>query len=444
MEDLLEFFYGNNHEIQDIYMNYSTGPVGLFRTAGSNSLIRDLSITGTAILSNDTSSAAYVAGIVGVAHGTFTITNCNNKVTTKIENSSHGAGGLIGGTATDAIINMDKCSNQGVISSSENAGGLIGYKATGGSVTINSSNNEGTVNGANATGGILGYINKSTSITITDCYNNGEVTNTGTKGTGDIVGFEDTDGTLTITRCNNTKKITGSSNVGGIIGYSTAGCTVENNSNNADIESTTESGTSGMTGGIAGRNGGTIKKSYNDGSISSKKNCTGGIAGSNPGVIELCFNNGIINTTGSSGTGGITGYQNYSTARTSNCYNMKTINGKGDIGGIVGNNGTGTVENSYNTGVINGTAQVGSIVGRNQAAGQITKSYYLNSLTTPLYGLNSGNVDALSSALSQADMTSTDKTKFVDLLNSGQTEEVWQLDTNINQGYPILKWQTEQ
>ena len=33
--------------------------------------------------------------------------------------------------------------------------------------------------------------------------------------------------------------------------------------------------------------------------------------------------------------------------------------------------------------------------------------------------------------------------EFVDLLNQDQEEDVWTRDENINEGYPILKWQME-
>ena len=231
--------------------------------------------------------------------------------------------------------------------------------------------------------------------------------------------------------------------MGGICGGNNNQVTISNCKNNGSIEGTSVNNSSGTVGGIIGwLYHGQVSNSSNFGSITARSNCIGGIGGANTsGEIFNCFNNGKTTSSGPSGIGGIVGYQANTSSKTSNCYNFNQINGVGSVGGIIGDN-RGTIENSYNIGTINGAhISVGSITGNNNNEAQINNSYYLNTLSTSLYGINSGTVDSASTSKSEAEMKAQ---AFVDLLNADQSDLPWQLDTNLNNGYPIFKWQTEE
>lgn len=178
------------------------------------------------------------------------------------------------------------------------------------------------------------------------------------------------------------------------------------------------------------------------GNIDSKSNCTGGISGKNTGTINYCNNSGIVNSTGFSGTGGIVGYQAHNAnAITSSCYNVAEITGVVSAGGIIGDNETGKVSNCYNIANINGNSgkKVG-IVGSNGANGTIQNSYFLFGHTTTLYATNSGTIDSLSGSKTETEMKSA---AFVTTLNSGGTffKADYAGANSINNGFPILTWE---
>ena len=130
--------------------------------------------------------------------------------------------------------------------------------------------------------------------------------------------------------------------------------------------------------------------------------------------------------------GGVTGYQNNASSLTDNCYNLRKVTGNGSVGGIIGGNAIGTISNCYNVGeVVGTTANVHSLMGAGQgnADTTVTNCYYLNSLSV---------TDTVGTAKSDADMKAQ---AFVDALNASQADAPWKMDENINQGYPIFKWQ---
>lgn len=130
--------------------------------------------------------------------------------------------------------------------------------------------------------------------------------------------------------------------------------------------------------------------------------------------------------------GGVTGYQNSTNAITNNCYNLKKITGKSSVGGIIGGNAKGTISNCFTIGEVEGkTTYFHSIMGSGQdnADTTVTNCYYLNSLSV---------TDTVGTAKSDADMKAQ---AFVDALNASQADAPWKMDENINQGYPIFKWQ---
>ena len=105
--------------------------------------------------------------------------------------------------------------------------------------------------------------------------------------------------------------------------------------------------TTNSSGGLTGRNFGSIKNSYTTGSITSKAGFVGGLAGDN------------------STTGTIT-----------NSYSTATVTATTGIpaGGLVGRN-YGSVVNSYASGSVSGTSgYTGGLIGELKALGSVTAS----------------------------------------------------------------------
>ena len=108
------------------------------------------------------------------------------------------------------------------------------------------------------------------------------------------------------------------------------------------------------------------------------------------------------------------------------------------IGGIIGYN-HGNVVNAYTTGKVSNQLKktgikIGSIVGFSDAI--INNCYYLENTVY----LSDSNISITTEG---EEKTSDDmkQVSFIDELNEGNETNIWKLNSNINQGYPILYWQ---
>ncbi len=115
---------------------------------------------------------------------------------------------------------------------------------------------------------------------------------TGNAFTGGLVGRNT--GTDTIADCYATGTVTGGSNTGGLVGGNTSSSTT------TDCYATgAVSGTSSSTGGLVGRNDGTITDCYATGAVSSTSSYTGGFCGYNVSgsIITGCISTGTVTST---------------------------------------------------------------------------------------------------------------------------------------------------
>lgn len=210
---------------------------------------------------------------------------------------------------------------------------------------------------------------------------------------------------------------------GGITGVNNG--TILKCSNNAEMVMNGACG----AGGITGANNGTIMKCINQANISSRGETAGGISGFNglygtTGIIGECCNYGSIYA-GSWNSAGISAacgtHNSGSIGYIFNCYNVGTITGgNGYNGGIVASCGYGGgssyIYNCYNEGIIVCTQQGGSLIYEN--------IYYTEvDITVDNLNKNSNIVQGLQ-----------EKNLYISNAFTSDT-------SNINNGYPILKWQ---
>jgi len=139
----------------------------------------------------------------------------------------------------------------------------------------------------------------------------------------------------------------------------------------------------GRVGGLAGMNDGwgdmipaatliyasysppaTIEDSYSAAFVSGNQSGIGGLVGDNgAGTLSRSYSTG--NVAGRTWVGGLVGSN--SEAAVSDCYSTGSVSGNASVGGLVGANGwDGTVSNSYSTGSVTGNASVGGLVGWNE------------------------------------------------------------------------------
>ena len=124
--------------------------------------------------------------------------------------------------------------------------------------------------------------------------------------------------------------------------------------------------------GLFGRNSGKIANAGILDSYFYGTSKVGGVCGNNyTGTITNCYNTGSVSGLGT--LGGVSGY-NY-TGSITNCYNTGNVSGSsGFVGGVSGYNYTGSITNCYNAGSVSGNGNVGGVTGINYT-GSITDCY---------------------------------------------------------------------
>lgn len=255
----------------------------------------------------------------------------------------------------------------------------------------------------------------------------------------------------------------GESNVGGICNASYG--SFENCINHMSVTASVQ-----RVGGIVGLlyDTGSIKNCGNFGEIKSTYvgneyssygvTHIGGIAGKSSGNISGSFNAGMVScTTSYGGAGGIAG--ELQSAKITDCYNVGEITGPSRTGGIVGiaNSTLNTgIENCYNAGKITTIsnsanpfcgAVAGSIANSNGAqVGSVQNCYYLkdsykyvkgSTVLTCGVGYCGSNVADMTVVKSESEMKLD---SFVIALSPDSLSFNKDSD-NINNGYPVLKWQ---
>ena len=248
------------------------------------------------------------------------------------------------------------------------------------------------INTDNTNNGLFGRILNSTisNIGITNSYVKGNWNQAGIVGSGESGGI--------IKNCFNMSVVKGVARTAGICG---AGCTI-----------------------IDSFNGGSIINSYQD--------LTGGICGGWCDVYNS-YNYGTITSTGGS-VGDIIGWD----SDAYNTINYGTVNSNSNTsGGILGSSPSSIIKNNYNFGSI--SSRGGGIIGSQYECSsiscfnlQIENNYYLKGSAS--YGIGSLKSDTNASSL--------DKDKMPTVLSVINNDDAFMEDTtNINNGYPILKWQ---
>ena len=129
--------------------------------------------------------------------------------------------------------------------------------------------------------------------------------------------------------------------------------------------------------GLFGRNNGKIANAGILDSYFYGTSKVGGVCGNNyTGTITNCYNTGSV-----SGLGTLGGVNGWNTGIITNCYNTGNVSGSsGFVGGVSGYNSKGTIINSYNAGSVSGLEFVGGVSGINYT-GSITDCYNIGNVS---------------------------------------------------------------
>jgi hypothetical protein len=162
----------------------------------------------------------------------------------------------------------------------------------------------------------------------------------------------------------------------------------------------------------------------------------GGFAGENRylATINNCFSSGTVS--GNKYVGGFVGYAYNSSTTTSanilNCYSRCTVSGTSStIGGFVGYNYRPMVVNCYSTGTVSGSSRVGGLIGDNRS-GTITNSFW-DTQTSGQSGSDGGTGKTTAEMKTQSTFTDA---------GWDFTTPIWKIDGTNNDGYPYLGWES--
>ena len=430
-------FDGLENEIKNVIVNGGNGSYkGLFGQTASGSVIRNLTLSncnisgyqavGAVVGQNNglienvavsgivSGTSKYTGGIVGINAGIIK----NAEVDITVNNTSGGySGGITGYNykglgEIDGIVGKIKVIN----STGGYTGGIVGYNAgsvknvdaeidlTGGGVGIggiagqNKVNgyvynieNRGFVGGAREVGGAIGENNG----TVSKALNKGSVFVTDGVSVGSsyyiggVLGYNDAEGSNYVSELKNEGTVKGYSYVGGVIGCNASGQIIVDAINNGNISGLDSVG--GILGYYYCDDDMLLENTNNSGTITGRT-AVGGIVGMGGGVsmsgppsagigcvsVSRAENSGAVSGSGNS-VGGIIGVGT-SSKSIDNVLNTGTVQGRDQVGGIIGNSVEGIVENALNLGQViatDGNAQYcGGIVGWGPGAIVSDKAVY--------------------------------------------------------------------
>jgi hypothetical protein len=330
--------------------------------------------------------------------------------------NDNGAGGYYGfapiGNSTNRFAGTFDGNNHKIINlyinrPSTSYVGLFGYVNSGG-VVKNVGLESVNITGYNYVGGLAGY----NYGTVSNCYSTGSVS--GNYYVGGLAGWNEGG----VNNCYSAGYVSGGGiNIGGLVGYNCG--TVSNCYSTGSVSGTSDVG--GDVGGLVGINigGGTVSNCYSTGSVSGGGFYIGGLAGYNSGTVSNCYSTGSVS--GENYVGGLAGWNE---GGVNNCYSTGSVSGNYYVGGLVGVNmgGGGTVSNCFwdmqTSGRSTSAGGTGKTTDNMKNVRTFTDNTWSTGLTTPWDFV--GN-------------------PYYDTAN----DNIWDINSSVNSGYPFLSWQVE-
>jgi hypothetical protein len=258
------------------------------------------------------SGSTSVGGLVGSVDSTLSMFNVINDLTATIS-GTEAIGGLVGSVGPTAVISIESATNSAEIMAAKNAGGLIGL--TNGVATLSNLFNYGALQAQetilpNNFGGIIGLgdVGPSALIDIRQAYNYAAVTgplDVSVTGIGGIVGRADS--TLTLTDVHNRGLVAGYTEVGALLGTSSA--IGDNTLSIVDSTQTALVSAFGTAGGLVGAATQPVEllRVSVDGTVSGHSTLIGGYIGRAAKSVNLKDAYADVTVSGTGSIGGLLG-----------------------------------------------------------------------------------------------------------------------------------------
>ena len=403
---------GNGHTISGLDIDAGQSQLGLFGLIEIDGVIENLNLDNFQIWGDD-----FIGCMAGICKGE--ITDC------QVDGSLYcgdSCGLLVG--YLDYYGKIIRSTTYGNIDGHDKLGGIVGEVTIWRSqLDISSCNSYVSIEGNDYLGGIIGRYGVAL-----DCFFDGEIE--GNDYVGGIIGNSINTGSIT-SGCESHGIIQGNATVGGISGNAhVINCMSDANVNGED-----------KVGGISGESR-FIESSYYLGEVSGNT-YVGGIVGlislSGDSRVEKCFSDGVIK--GRVYVGGIAGYASepiynlYSAIK--DCYSKSVITFYNPstlsyqyIGGIIGKAESVIIDNCYTTSLIilaTGT-EIGGFSGEVNNILGTRNSFWSSELAGIDYSASGTDI-----TINQLQTQST----FTD--SGWDFETTWFLDSEQNDGYPIIR-----
>ena len=240
------------------------------------------------------------------------------------------------------------------------------------------------------------------------------------------------DNGLDIINVTNKGYIEGIYGVGGIAGHLGSSSNLENAYNYGKIKGAEyTAGVASFFGNTycpASTNYGTMQNTLNRGEIIGT-NYTAGVVGQAL-CVTITESANIDSVVGNKYSAGIVGHAKRS--KVNSIYNKGAVFGSTNVGGIIGYNEEGVTKSAYSTGKVDGDSLVGLMIGYNYNT-TMADYYYLEQGDQEPFGLNNGG--GVATPKTADEMKSDD---FAELVGDEFT-----YDSDLNGGYPVLKWEIE-
>ncbi len=407
-------YYALSHPLDATGSNLSASLVGTLDGTfeGLGNSISNLNIYG----------ADTFTGVFGIVNATGTVRDLTLSGST-VTSSGYSLGALVGYNNGGTVYN-DVASNDTVTGGGNtHVGGLVGYN-TG---TVSDSLSSGTVSGSGQYAGIGGLVGWNTGTLIGDT-SSASVTGTASNAfDGGLAGVNN-GGTISTSGFTGTVSADGWA-VGGLVGYNLGGLT-------SDTSAGTVTGTGSLSfvGGLAGvdASGFTISSSSSSATVNGTGFSFGGLVGYNQGTLTSDSASGSVTGNGDSYVGGLAGF-NLGTMTTDYATGNVSSNGAtSQVGGLVGQNFSGSITGSYATGTVTGTGSngfVGGLIGENKAS--VSQSYATGNVTGAgfsaggLVGWNQGTLTQVKYTTGTVEGTGTTDTGGLVGYNLGSIDQAY-------------------
>jgi len=126
-----------------------------------------------------------------------------------------------------------------------------------------------------------------------------------------------------------------------------------------------------------------------------------------------------------------------------NCYSTAEVNGISGVGGLIGYTSSSEIENCYASGKVLAENYGAGLIDINENS-SISSSYFNLETSSQSIGIRDNRSDQQVEALVTEQMQSRSSFSGWDFagLTSDGTEDIWTIDPSMNNGFPVLAWQS--